>query len=91
MFSVDSESYNKSWTDLKSMGISAIDQGESTIDVSAWTQASSAHLAVLVFWWQLARKSDRKLTLTGLNPTFKTLAELGGVTCIETGECDASH
>tara|TARA_B100000925_G_C21589899_1_gene295797 strand:+ start:272 stop:493 length:222 start_codon:yes stop_codon:yes gene_type:complete len=73
------------------MGISAIDQGESTIDVSAWTQASSAHLAVLVFWWQLARKSDRKLTLTGLNPTFKTLAELGGVTCIETGECDASH
>ncbi|MBH95756.1 MAG: hypothetical protein CMD87_00655 [Gammaproteobacteria bacterium] len=91
MFAVDSQSYHKSWTDLKSMGMSAIDRGESTIDVSAWTQASSAHLAVLVFWWQSARKSGHKLTLTGLNPTFKTLAELGGVTCIETGEFDASR
>ena len=91
MFVVDSESYYRSWTDLKSMGMSAIDRGESTIDVSAWTQASSAHLAVLVFWWQSARKSGHKLTLTGLNPTFKTLAELGGVTCIETGEFDASR
>ena len=91
MFTVDSESYTRSWTDLKSMGISAIEQGEYTIDMSAWTQASSAHLAVLVFWWQSARKSGRNLTLTGLNPTFKTLVELGGVTCIEKGESDAGH
>jgi len=91
MFAVDSESYNRSWQDLKSIGISAIEKGENAIDLSAWTQASSAHLAVLVFWWQSARRSGRNLTLTGLNPTFKTLAELGGVTCIETGESDASH
>lgn len=91
MFVVDSESYYRSWTDLKSMGISAIEQGESIIDVSAWTQASSAHLAILVFWWQLARRSGRNLTVTGLNSTFKTLAELGGVTCIETGDPDASR
>ncbi|MBE59142.1 MAG: hypothetical protein CMD66_07070 [Gammaproteobacteria bacterium] len=91
MFAVDSESYNRSWTELKSIGISAIELGESKIDVSAWTQASSAHLAVLVFWWQSARKSGRNLTLIGLNPTFKTLAELGGGSCIETGESHASY
>ena len=91
MFTVDCESYERSWTELKSIGISAIEQGESKIDISAWTQASSAHLAVLVFWWQSARKSGRNLTLIGLNPTFKTLAELGGVTCIETGESHAGY
>ena len=91
MFAVDSESYNKSWTELKSIGISAIEQGESKIDVSAWTEASSAHLAVLVFWWQSARKSGRNLRLIGLNPTFKTLAALGGVTCVEKGESHASY
>mgnify|MGYP001253611138 FL=1 len=91
MFSVDSESYFKSWAELEELGLDAIRQGELVIDVSAWTEASSAHLAVMVYWWQSAKTIDRSVTVTGMNPTFKTLAELGGVTCIETGEPDAGH
>ena len=91
MFSVDPESYSKPWAELKALGLDVIYQGETVIDVSAWKEASSAHLAVLVYWWQLAKKTDRSVTVTGMNPTFKTLAELGGVTCIETGEPDAGH
>jgi ABC-type transporter Mla MlaB component len=91
VFSVDSESYSKSWVELKALGLNAIRQGETVIDVSAWNEASSAHLAVMVYWWQAAKKTDRSITVAGLNPTFKTLAELGGVTCIETGEPDAGH
>ena len=51
----------------------------------------SAHLAVMVYWWKSARAMNQSLTVTGLNPTFKTLAELGGVMCIETGEPHAGH
>ena len=91
MFSVDSESYSKSWVELKALGLDAVHQGETIIDVSAWSGASSAHLAVMVYWWQSAKKTNRSLVVTGMNPTFKTLAELGGVTCIETGEPDAGH
>ena len=91
MFAVDAESYQHSWSALKTLGIEAIQRGETVIDVSAWEHASSAHLAVLVFGWQRARKMKKTLTITGLNPTVQTLAELGGVTCIETGEPDAGH
>jgi ABC-type transporter Mla MlaB component len=91
VFSVDSESYSKPWAELKALGLDAIRKGELVIDVSAWTEASSAHLAVMVYWWQSAKTIDRSVTVTGMNPTFKTLAELGGVTCIETGEPDAGH
>lgn len=92
MFSVDSESYSTSWTELKALGLDAIRQGETVVDVSAWKEeASSAHLAVMVYWWQSAKKINRSVTVTGLNPTFKTLAELGGATCIETGEPDVGH
>ena len=91
MFVVDASAYDKPWTELKTLGVDAIRRGETAIDVSAWTEASSAHLAVMVYWWKSARAMEQSLTVTGLNPTFKTLAELGGVMCIETGESDAGH
>ena len=91
MLVIDASAYAKPWTELKTLGVDAIRCGETVIDVSAWTEASSAHLAVMVYWWKSARAMDQSLTVTGLNPTFKTLAELGGVMCIETGESDAGH
>ena len=91
MLVIDASAYAKPWTELKTLGVDAIRRGETVIDVSAWTEASSAHLAVMVYWWKSARAMDQSLTVTGLNPTFKTLAELGGVMCIETGESDAGH
>ena len=91
MLVVDVSAYTKPWAELKTLGVDAIRRGETAIDVSVWTEASSAHLAVMVYWWKSARAMDQSLTVTGLNPTFKTLAELGGVMCIETGESDAGH
>ncbi|MEK9669363.1 MAG: STAS domain-containing protein [Gammaproteobacteria bacterium] len=91
MVTVDAAAYQQSWSELKSLGVDAIKRGETIIDVSEWEQASSAHLAVMVYWWRSARAMNRSLTVTGMNPTFKTLAELGGVMCIETGESDAGH
>ena len=91
MLVVDASTYAMPWAELKTLGVDAIRRGETAIDVSAWTEASSAHLAVMVYWWKSARAMDQSLTVTGLNPTFKTLAELGGVMCIETGESDAGH
>ncbi len=91
MLVVDVSACAKPWAELKTLGVDAIRRGETAIDVSAWTEASSAHLAVMVYWWKSARAMDQSLTVTGLNPTFKTLAELGGVMCIETGESDAGH
>jgi len=91
VYIIDSLAYRKPWSELKSLGVDAIKRGETEIDVSAWNQASSAHLAVMVFWWKSARAMNQSLTVTGMNPTFKTLAELGGVMCIETGESDAGH
>ena len=91
MLVVDASAYAKPWAELKTLGVEAIRRGETAIDVSAWTETSSAHLAVMVYWWKSAREMDQSLIVTGLNPTFKTLAELGGVMCIETGESDAGH
>ncbi len=91
MLVVDASAYAKPWVELKTLGVDAIRRGETAIDVSAWTEASSAHLAVMVYWWKSARAMEQSLTVTGLNPTFNTLAELGGVMCIETGESDAGH
>ena len=91
MLVVDASAYAKPCVELKTLGVDAIRRGETVIDVSAWTEASSAHLAVMVYWWKSARTMDQSLTVTGLNPTFKTLAELGGVMCIETGEPNAGH
>ena len=91
MLTVDASTFKKPWSELKALGADAVKNGETVIDVSAWEQASSAHLAVLVYWWKSARAMNRSLTLTGMNPTFKTLAELGGVMCIETGESDAGN
>jgi ABC-type transporter Mla MlaB component len=88
---MDASAYTKSYSELKTLGVEAIKRGETEIDVSAWDQASSAHLAVMVYWWKSARVMNRSLTVTGMNLTFKTLAELGGVMCIETGESDAGH
>jgi ABC-type transporter Mla MlaB component len=88
---MDASAYTKSYSELKTLGVEAIKRGETEIDVSAWDQASSAHLAVMVYWWEFARAMNRSLTVTGMNLTFKTLAELGGVMCIETGESDAGH
>ena len=91
MYTIDALAYTKPWSELKALGVEAIKRGETEIDVSAWDQASSAHLAVMVYWWKSARAMNQSLTVTGMNPTFKTLAELGGVMCIETGESDAGH
>jgi ABC-type transporter Mla MlaB component len=91
MYTMDASAYTKSWSELKTLGVEAIKRGETEIDVSAWDQASSAHLAVMVYWWKSARAMNQSLTVTGMNSTFKTLAELGGVMCIETGESDAGH
>ena len=91
MYTIDALAYIKSWPELKALGVEAIKRGETEINVSAWDQASSAHLAVMVYWWKSARAMNQSLTVTGMNPTFKTLAELGGVMCIETGESDAGH
>ena len=91
MFVVDAGAYAKPWAELKTLGVEAVRRGETAIDVSAWTEASSAHLAVMVYWWKFARAMDQSFTVAGLNPTFKTLAKLGGVMCIETGESDAGH
>ena len=88
---MDASAYTKSYSELKTLGVEAIKRGETEIDVSAWDQASSAHLAVMVYWWKSARAMNRSLSVTGMNLTFKTLAELGGVMCIETGESDAGH
>jgi ABC-type transporter Mla MlaB component len=91
VYTIDASAYTKSWSELKTLGVEAIKRGETEIDVSAWDQASSAHLAVMVYWWKSTRAMNRSLTVIGMNPTFKTLAELGGVMCIETGESDAGH
>ena len=91
MWAVNPDDYEKSWAKIKQLGVEAIDQGAESVDITAWTEASSAHLAVLVFWWQIAKSRNRVLKITGMNPAFKTLAELGGVSCIETGEPDAGH
>lgn len=91
MLIVEASAYAKQWAELKTLGLDAIQRGETAIDVSAWTEASSAHLAVMVYWWKSARSMNQSLIVTGLNPIFKTLAELGGVICIETGESDAGH
>ena len=91
MYTMDASAYTKSWSELKALGVEVIKRGETEIDVSTWDHASSAHLAVMVYWWKSARAMNQSLTVTGMNPTFKTLAELGGVMCIETGESDAGH
>lgn len=91
MRAVNLDDYEKSWSDIKKFGVEAIDKGVDSIDLNAWTEASSAHLAVLVFWWQVARSRGQSLKIIGMNPAFKTLAKLGGVSCIETGEPDAGH
>jgi|TARA_B110000503_G_C6899562_1_gene310128 ABC-type transporter Mla MlaB component len=83
--------YLTPWPTLKKYGVEAIVAGETTIDVSAWTEASTAHLAVLVLWWREAQSRGTRLNFLGLNSTFQTLAELGGVQFIETGEVDAGH
>ena len=91
MWAVTADDFVRPWDQLRELGLSAIGRGETEIDLSAWDQATSAHLAVLVFWWQAADRSGARLVFSGLNPTFKQLAALGGVTCIETGERDAGH
>ena len=91
MLIVEASAYAKQWAELKTLGLDAIQRGETAINVSAWTEASSAHLALMVYWWKSAHAMNQSLKVTGLNPTFKTLAELGGVMCIETGESDAGH
>lgn len=91
MWVVTADDFTKPWDQLKTIGLAAIAEGETEIDLAAWDQATSAHLAVLVFWWHAADRSGTRLVFSGLNPTFKQLAALGGVTCIETGERDAGH
>ena len=91
MWAVTAEDFSKPWAQLKQLGLEAIAQGQTEISLAAWPQASSAHLAVLVCWWQAADARGSTLVFSGLNPTFRQLAALGGVTCIETGERDAGH
>jgi len=67
------------WATLKDAGLAQIKSGQSDFDLSAWTEASSAHLAVLLVWWSSAQRLGHGLQLHGLNPHFQTLARLGGV------------
>ncbi|MEK9556510.1 MAG: hypothetical protein VW313_11825, partial [Gammaproteobacteria bacterium] len=61
MLTVDASTFKKPWSELKALGADAVKNGETVIDVSAWEQATSAHLAVLVYWWKSARAMDRSL------------------------------
>ncbi len=91
MWRLAASDYDLDWAALKAKGLAQIDAGVGTIDLSEWTKASSAHLAILVFWWQSARARGHSLAFSGLNPTFQQLAALGGVEFIQTGEADAGH
>ncbi len=91
MWCPNSSDYQLTWAQLKAKGLAQIEQGENTIDLTEWAHATSAHLALLVYWWQAAHARGQSLRFTGLNPTFQQLAELGGVTFIQTGEADAGH
>lgn len=91
MWRVVASDFNLPWAELKSKGLVELARGTTHIDVSEWTEASSAHLAVLVYWWQSAQKTGQTLVFSGLNPTFQQLASLGGVDFIQTGEADAGH
>ncbi len=91
MWAVTASDYDKSWLEIKNFGVEAINEGANSIDLAAWSDASSAHLAVICFWWQTARSRGLTLKITGMNATFKTLAELGGLSFIETGELDAGQ
>ena len=88
---VSAEDFAADWAGLKQRGLDAVARGVTEIDLAAWTDASSAHLAVLVCWWQSADGRGQPLMFLHMNPTFQQLAALGGVTCIETGERDAGH
>jgi ABC-type transporter Mla MlaB component len=74
--------YSASWVDLKRAGIDALDRGARVIDLQAWSEASSAHLAVLMVWWSYAQSLGTDLSFQGLNQQFQTLARLGGVSFI---------
>ncbi len=91
MWAVTASHYDKSWPELKKFGIEAINEGANSIDLTAWSDASCAHLAVVYYWWQAAKSRGLTLKITGMNSTFQTLAELGGLSFIETGEPDAGH
>lgn len=91
MWCPDADLFDASWEQLKAAGEDAVARGESHIDVSQWHRASSAHLAVMLHWWYHAQRQGKTLSIQGLNPTFVTLAELGGVQFIYTGATDAGH
>lgn len=91
MVAFAAEDYGLPWSALKQKGLDAIKTGETVFDLSRWEHASSAHLAVLVLWWKQARTAGRTLEFVGLNDTFGQLANLGGVTFIQTGVQDAGH
>ena len=79
------------WIDLKRLGKSKIDQGVTGLDFSAWDDATSAHLAIILTWWNYASYCNCKIEITGLNETFTTLAKLGGVEFLVTGAEDVGH
>lgn len=91
MWCPDAALFEASWTALKQAGEQAVARGETAVDLTAWEHASSAHLAVILHWWHCARSVGQPLSVQGLNPTFKTLASLGGVDFIYTGASDAGH
>lgn len=91
MWCPDTALFDASWKHLKASGEDALARGESEFDVSGWSRASSAHLAVMLHWWKHAQAQGKTLTIHGLNPTFLTLAELGGVQFLYTGATDAGH
>jgi ABC-type transporter Mla MlaB component len=74
--------YAASWPDLKRAGVDALEGGAREIDLQAWSDASSAHLAVLLVWWSHAQSLGMDVSFHGLNQQFQTLAKLGGVSFI---------
>tara|TARA_B100000575_G_C22843913_1_gene494383 strand:- start:257 stop:535 length:279 start_codon:yes stop_codon:yes gene_type:complete len=83
--------YELPWIDLKLLGLTAIDQGAKELNLSTWDQASSAHLAVILVWWNYSIKKTNGVKVTGLNETFKTLAKLGGVAFLFAETEDVGH
>lgn len=85
IWSLSELDYSLSCTTLKNMGKTKIDQGVTEFNFSAWDDATSPHLAIILVWVNYAHEQNYKIKISGLNGTFLTLARLGGVEQLVTG------
>lgn len=61
-------------------GRARLTSGPMCVDLSRVTEADSAALALLFDWVRVARQSGNRLSVHGLPPGIRSLAELYGVT-----------